>query len=216
MQVSLYKISGKLAWILFAVLAISISLYPLYYLLADGVVGLLNTKDPNLLQKFSWKTGFYTHIIFGGIALMIGWMQFSKKLRKDRIKLHRRLGKLYVISVYLSSLAGIYIGYHATGGIIAMLGFMLLGLFWFSFTLKAYLDIRKGDINSHERMMIYSYALCFAAVMLRLWMGPLVALMGDFIPAYRIVAWLCWLPNLGVAYWINTKLEKKKKTILSV
>ncbi|GAB4428835.1 MAG: hypothetical protein OHK0039_47410 [Bacteroidia bacterium] len=44
-----------------------------------------------------------------------------------------------------------------------------------------------------------SYAACFAAVTLRLWLPILTALLGDFLPAYRIVAWLCWVPNLLVA-----------------
>lgn len=214
MQASTHNLGQRLSWILFALLAISISFYPLYYWVADGVVGLLNTKAPDLLENGMWNLGFYTHITFGGIALLIGWTQFSKKWRKERMKLHRNLGKVYVITVCLSGLAGIYIGYHATGGIISVLGFISLGVLWFSVTLKAYLDIRGKDILSHQRMMIYSYALCFAAVTLRLWMGPLVAIMGDFIPAYRIVAWLCWLPNLGVAYWIIYRQNKKKKEMM--
>ncbi len=54
-------------------------------------------------------------------------------------------------------------------------------------------------------MMIYSYAACFAAVTLRLWLPMLTALFHDFKTAYRIVAWLCWLPNLAVARYILIK-----------
>jgi hypothetical protein len=48
-------------------------------------------------------------------------------------------------------------------------------------------------------MMIYSYAACFAAVTLRIWLPLLISITGDFFIAYPIVAWLCWVPNLIVA-----------------
>ena len=41
------------------------------------------------------------------------------------------------------------------------------------------------------------FALIFAAVMLRIELPLLIIwFQGDFTPAYRIVAWLCWVPNL--------------------
>lgn len=42
-------------------------------------------------------------------------------------------------------------------------------------------------------------ALTFAAVTLRLYLGPLMALGVPFELAYPAVAWLCWVPNLVVA-----------------
>lgn len=52
-------------------------------------------------------------------------------------------------------------------------------------------------------MMVYSYALCFSAVTFRLWLPLLIWLFSDFTPAYQLVAWLCWIPNLLVAYLLN-------------
>jgi len=48
--------------------------------------------------------------------------------------------------------------------------------------------------------MIYSYAECFAAVTLRIWLPLLTLVLGEFLTAYRIVAWLCWVPNILFAY----------------
>ena len=54
--------------------------------------------------------------------------------------------------------------------------------------------------------MIYSYAACFGAVTLRIWLPLLILLLGSFEPAYRIVAWLAWVPNLIFAYyWVKRK-----------
>lgn len=195
----------RLPYFLLAFLAVAIGLYPGIYFVIDRKFGLLATKEEALLGDIFWNTGFYTHILFGGLALLIGWTQFSDRLRARNIALHRKIGKVYVVSVLLSGLAGVYIGFFATGGIVASLGFICLGLTWLYTTLQAYRFIRNRNTESHRKMMIYSYAACFAAVTLRLWLPMLTALFHDFKTAYRIVAWLCWLPNLAVARYILIK-----------
>jgi hypothetical protein len=58
--------------------------------------------------------------------------------------------------------------------------------------------------------MIRSYALTFAAVMLRIWM-PLSDLVGiPFESAYPIAVWLAWVPNLLVAeVWLVPRTPQK-------
>jgi len=46
--------------------------------------------------------------------------------------------------------------------------------------------------------MVRSYALMFAAVMLRLELPLLSSYLG-FLEGYRIVSWLCWIPNIVIA-----------------
>ncbi|MBO9675893.1 MAG: DUF2306 domain-containing protein [Sphingobacteriaceae bacterium] len=196
-------------WILFAVFATLIGLYPAIYFFVDRKFGLLNSKSAVLLANIFWNVGFYTHIIFGGIALLTGWIQFSSKIRVKYIKLHRNIGMVYLVAVMLSSLAGVYIGFFATGGFITSLGFITLGLVWFYTTAKAYLYIKAKKIDQHQKMMVYSYAACFAAVTLRIWLPLLTMLFGNFLKAYLIVAWLSWVPNLFVAYLINRKAAVK-------
>ena len=187
-----------------------IGLYPAIYFLVDRNFGLLSSKSAELLTNTLWNIGFYTHIILGGLALLIGWTQFSPKMRKWNLKLHRQIGKIYLVSVLLSAIASIYIGFFATGGTVASLGFIGLGIVWFYTTLKAYLYVRNGEIEKHQRMMVYSYAACFAAVTLRIWLPLLTMYFGNFEKAYIIVAWLCWIPNLLVACLITRRLAAQK------
>ncbi|MCJ7466587.1 MAG: DUF2306 domain-containing protein [Maribacter sp.] len=198
--------TNKVAWIVFVILAIVIGLYPLLYVFIDREFGLLASKSDALLTNVFWNIGFYGHILFGGLALLIGWVQFSKKLRNANLSRHRIIGKIYIIAAIISGSCGIYIGFFATGGIISSLGFISLGLIWLYTTIKAYLAIRKRDLQLHEGMMIYSYAACFAAVTLRIWLPLLSLALGDFVTAYRIVAWLCWIPNMIFAFfWVRKK-----------
>lgn len=187
---------------LLALSATMIGLYPVMYFFVDKSFGLLSTKPNDLLNSLVWNTGFYIHIILGGLALLIGWPQFIDSLRIKNVKIHKVIGKIYVISVLLSSLSSFCIAFYATGGIIASLGFISLALIWFFTTIDAYLSIRSGKVLRHQEMMIYSYAACFAAVTLRIWLPLLNAYFGDFVTAYLIVAWLCWVPNILVAYII--------------
>lgn len=197
----------KIAKTLIALFAIIIGLYPGIYFFKDRTFGLLSSKSGELLANAVWNMAFYAHIILGGIALLIGWLQFSTKLRLRYISLHRTIGKIYIVCVLVSSVAGIGIGFFATGGFVTSAGFICLGLIWFTTTLLAYTAIRKVRVEQHRRLMIYSYAACFAAVTLRLWLPFLIMLFGDFIIAYSVVAWLSWVPNLVVANLIVRKLR---------
>lgn len=190
---------GKLVWVLMALLAIAIGFYPAMYLFVDKNFGLLSSKPGSLLESLPWNIAFYTHIVLGGIALLTGWVQFSKRIRNRYLSLHRQLGKVYVVAVFMSASAGFYIAMFATGGIIAITGFASLAIIWFYSTSKAYIYIRKQQVARHRELMIYSYAACFAAVTLRLWLPSLMAITGDFTTSYLIVSWLCWVPNLIVA-----------------
>ena len=192
-------------WLLAIILAIIIGLYPGLYFVLDRKFALLSSKSDELLKNTFWNIFFYIHIICSGIALLVGWSQFSQKLRKNHLQLHQRIGKIYLASCLSGAMAGIYIAFYATGGLVASLGFTCLGIIWFSTTLSAYIHIKNGRIRQHEIMMIYSYAACFAAVMLRIWLPLLMMLLKDFIRAYLIVAWLCWVPNLIVAVLLTRK-----------
>lgn len=199
-----------------AILATLIAFYPMAYWIAGLNFGLLTQKDPELLASQAYRLFFFTHISFGGLALLTGWMQFVSSFRQKRPAIHRLLGKFYVISVILSGLAGLVVAFKATGGLVSVLGFILLGLVWLTTTIRAWLVAMQKDFAAHEKWMIYSYAACFAAVTLRLLLPLLIILhKGEFEPAYRIVAWLCWVPNLLVAYFLTAKKQKASAPSLS-
>ena len=204
----------KILKILMAVLAVFVGTYPFRYFFPDRNIGLLQLKTEAVLADPFWNIGFYSHIIPGGIALLIGWLQFNEKIRTKRLTWHRMIGIVYVSAALVSSLAAIYIACYATGGIIASSGFMCLGLFWFYSTYKGYSLIIEKNINAHQEMMIYSYAACLAAVTLRIYLPLLSFAFGDFIKAYLLVAWLSWIPNLIVAFYINKRPKAANNTIL--
>ncbi|NNL03347.1 MAG: DUF2306 domain-containing protein [Eudoraea sp.] len=190
----------KTGYFFLGLFAVFIGLYPLRFIGLPYEESLLGSKPDTLLRSSIYLTAFYTHIFLGGLALLTGFSQFYKTLRRKRLTLHRALGKIYVIAVLLSGLAGLGIAFFATGGIIPSLGFAGLALLWLYTTANAYTSIKKTDIDAHQRWMIRSYALCFAAVTLRLYLPLFTGLLNiEFILSYKIIAWLCWVPNIIVA-----------------
>jgi uncharacterized membrane protein len=210
MEFIMPRIPAKSLFLLMAILAISIGLYPAIYFLIERTFGLLGTKSANLLADPIWNLAFNLHIIFGGLSLLSGWSQFSSRLRKRAMQWHRWLGRIYVSAVLVSGLSGLYVAFFATGGLASVLGFALLAVFWLGSTGIAFVAISRGQIRLHQRWMLYSYAASFAAVTLRLWLPALVVLLGDFMIAYPLSAWLCWVPNLLFVYFYLDKGNRRK------
>jgi uncharacterized membrane protein len=196
-----------LLWILVAVLCLIIGVYPFTYLVVGGKFGLLETKSDALLMNGWWRLGFYVHIVGAGVALFVRWTQFVKSLRTRYSRIHRNLGKLYVLMVCMSGVAAVCIAPFSSAGPVAGLGFGSLGVIWLYFTVQAYRSVRQRDLRRHECLMIYSYSACMSAVTLRLWLPLLVVVCRlDFNLAYPIVAWLSWVPNLLVARLVSSRI----------
>ena len=64
---------NKTAWIIIARLATIVGVYPFLYFVTDMSQGLLSSKSEAILDNVPWRIGFYTHIICGGVGLLIGW-----------------------------------------------------------------------------------------------------------------------------------------------
>jgi hypothetical protein len=113
--------------ILMIILAVSIAGYALKYLSFE-TTGFLNNKEVGLLSNYFWLTAFYTHISFGIISLALGGFQFFKSFRDKNLKLHRKMGIIYVFSVFISGFAGLFLAFFANGGWVASFGFAGLAL----------------------------------------------------------------------------------------
>jgi len=213
-QVPSNETMKKVGWGVFVFFAVAIGCYPLAYLIFDMTQGLLSSKPQEVLNNTIWKLQFYQHILLGGIALLTGWSQFNKTWRVKYVRAHRTVGKIYLIAVLFSGIAGLYIAFFATGGIISSLGFGSLAVAWLFTSINAYFSIRKKEIDYHEQWMIRSYALTFAAVMLRIWLPTFQIVLGmNFIDAYQIIAWFCWVPNVLVAEWI---VRAKRRKLMAI
>ena len=88
-------------------------------------------------------------------------------------------------------------GFFANGGFLAKISFVILGIFWWFSTFKAYQTIRQKKYKIHQQWMFRSFALTLSAITLRLWKWAIVYF---FHPSprdvYQIVAWVGWIPSM--------------------
>jgi uncharacterized membrane protein len=186
------------SWWVVAVLSFLIALYALSFLVRREDAFPPDIRDSFLARPW----GIYTHVLFGGLALLIGPFQFRRGILARRRALHRNLGKVYLVSATLTGIVGLYMAVYSFGGINTHLGFGILGVITAAATITAYTRIRACDVKRHREWMIRSFALIFAAVTLRIELPLLIIwYQGEFAPAYAIVSWLAWVPNLIWAEW---------------
>ncbi len=179
------------------------------YLSFDTEISFLLTKQGILHNKF-WYWSFYLHITTSLFVLAAGLTQFNNQWLKNRVNLHRNIGKLYVFFVlFLSCPSGFIMALYANGGVPAKVSFVFTSLLWWIFTFFAYTSIRKKDVVQHRQMMIRSYALTLSAISLRIYtyIFPMISdLYGKDL--YILVAWLSWVPNLIVAEMLIKRTSK--------
>ncbi|MER5938575.1 DUF2306 domain-containing protein [Streptomyces sp. NPDC001928] len=203
------------AWVVLSSLAISGFFVGQY---AQGTLNSLAHQEVGLAADYASRPlpiqiAFYLHIVFAGLALALGPWQFAKRLRGRRPRVHRGIGRAYLVSVAIGSATGLLMSMFSTVGLLGFFGFGALSVLWGWTGWRGYRAIRSGDIRSHQAWMIRNFALTYAAVTLRLWFGVLIFVQLPFVhgenrfdtilaEAYAPLPFLCWLPNIVVAEWM--------------
>lgn len=183
----------------------------LQYVPINTDVAFLRIKQDFIHLQY-YKIAFFVHVFSAIISLLAGYTQFSKKIRTNYPKIHRRLGWIYILSVLLfAAPSGFIIGIFANGGISSQIAFCLLSTLWILFTVKALLTAKKKQFSEHRKWMIRSFALTLSAITLRAWK---VSLVYFFHPKpmdiYQVVAWLGWVLNLIIAEIIIFKSKSTR------
>jgi hypothetical protein len=85
-----------------------------------------------------------------------------------------------MVSVVVAALAAIVAATFSVDGISVQVAFYLLSAAWLYTLFQGFRAIRQGQIQLHRIWLIRNYALSFAAVALRAFIGLGVALQGPF------------------------------------
>lgn len=103
---------------------------------------------------------FALHITSGLFVYAIGIVQFTSAIRNRYIKLHRLLGKVYIICSLISIIT---LAFMIPNGLCppCRISQTIVTSFWFLFVVLAYYFIRQRKIEWHRRMMISGF-ICAA------------------------------------------------------
>ncbi len=177
-------------------------------------VGFLKVKQEYISNQI-WRTAFYIHVFTSILTLLAGFTQFSSYILKEHKNLHRIMGRVYVFSIlFINFPAGMIMAFYANGLLPTRIAFIILDSLWFWFTLRAFLEIKKGNIKAHKQFMMRSYALTFSAITLRTWKIVLSSLFVlSPLALYQIEAWMGFVPNLLLVEWL---IRKKKNSTTKI
>ena len=182
------------AYWIFAVLSLLIAVSSL-----RGLIAPLSLVMPNMahfLTEAPWR--LWGHILGGPLALALAPLQLSVWLRQRWPRAHRWSGRLYGAAVLIAGLAGMTLAPTSDASNFARIGFFVLGVLWLVSTFTGIALAMRGDLARHHWWMARSIALTFAAVTLRLIMGPLMASGWSVAQTYDITAWGSWMLNLAI------------------
>ena len=167
------------------------------YIPAKSDVSFLMIKQTEVISHPEYLSFFYSHVYSSILVLLTGFLAIIR-VNFNKIKIHQYAGKAYVfVILFLAAPTGIYMGFFANGGFSSKISFVILGIFWWFSTFKAYQLIRQKNYKAHQQWMWRSFALTLSAITLRLWKWIIVYFFHPSpMDVYEIVAWLGWIPNI--------------------
>jgi hypothetical protein len=126
------------------------------------------------------------HTLAGTFALLIGPINFSSRIRQRHFRLHRFLGYIYLISVFVGSCTGIALAAGRPG----LPGTSMQAAAWMVCTTVAVITARNRQITVHRQWMARSYAVTFTFVSSRvLNLVPAYwSHLGDVLSAVGVIA----------------------------
>jgi uncharacterized membrane protein len=189
---------ARIAWGLLVLLCLGIAAYSARYLLHPPRTPAQALGNP---LGVPW---LFIHVAGAVTALALGSLQFLPAPRRGASPPHRWIGRVYVVGCLVGGAAGLILAPGSSAGPIASAGFGGLAVIWIAVNLLGWRAAVQGRFAEHRRWMIRSWALTLAAVTLRLYLPMVVALHLPFLPWYRAIAFLAWVPNLIAAeFWLR-------------
>lgn len=135
------------------------------------------------------------HGLAAGTALLIGPLQFVRRIRATHPRVHRTIGTVYLLAVLVGSVLALASAIVSTSGWSAQVGFVVLDVFWFYTGVKALRAAQAREFAWHRIWMIRNYSATFAAVLLRIILAtetlllPKIGLSFPMAAAYDVAVW---------------------------
>ena len=138
------------------------------------------------LQVIADRGLLIPHTLAGIFALLIGPINFSSRIRQRHLQLHRVLGRIYVVSVFVGSFTGIALAWGRPG----LPGTSMQAAAWIVCTTAAFITARNRHIIQHRQWMARSYAVTSTFIstrVLNLW-PRYWSHLGDVFSAVGVIA----------------------------
>ena len=154
--------SDRLKWAFFGIMALAVLL-----VLWTDERFWLNPADPHWKRIDPVKYLLMVHGLGGVTALVAGATQFSSRIRRTRIALHRTMGRIYLGAVTISAPIATYIGTGPLEPATIHVEQYFQGGLWLACALIGWACIRNGQMAIHKAWMMRSYGFTLIFVLSR-------------------------------------------------
>ena len=163
----------------------------------------LDPKSPVWQHVEPVKWMLLPHGVAGAVALLLAPFQFSARLRRRSMRLHRVLGRLYVAGAFISAPLAVPVAI-ILGPPTLVMAATIQSSGWIVTTALALYAIRRGDIRQHQEWMIRSYPFAMVFVLARAVLAiPAVRGLGEvgFVSVvWSLIAAACFVPSLVISW----------------
>jgi uncharacterized membrane protein len=181
------------------------------YVLYHNEKFLVVPSDPFWQHIETFKWWLLPHGLFGACTLLLAPMQFSERLRRRFTRLHRIVGRVYVVGALCLAPMGAYIQYFQER-IGAPRSFTILGIvdaaMLITTTAIAFLFAYKRKIALHRQWMTRSYCVALVFITGRFVMGvtgwELIS-----IEIVQAIIWSCLALSILFADIANNWMEMR-------
>ncbi len=161
--------------------------------------GFFDPSTPVAQHFAPGKVFLAGHAVFAILAMVLGAFQFSNRLRARYLKLHRALGYVYVVSVFVGAPLGIPLAARIdTPSLVAASAVQAFG--WMLCTGIALYCVRSGNIAQHRCWMIrgYPFAMVFTVARILIPIPPILrsGFTGIEIVVWSSIALAAFLPSV--------------------
>jgi uncharacterized membrane protein len=175
-------------YVLFAFIGLMIA-----YVLQHNESFLIHPKDPVWQHYHPFRWWLLPHGLAGACAIFLGPLQFSDRLRQRFTKLHRVVGRIYIVGALILAPLGAYIQYFQermgaprSFTIAAAVDAFLL----MTTTGIAFAFILNGKVQQHRQWMTRSFAVAIVFLEVRVILG-ITGWERLGIAATETVVWTC-------------------------
>ena len=161
------------------------------YVLVTTESFLWDKSSPEWVHIAPFKMWLLPHGLAAACALLLGPFQFSERLRRKHIMLHKTFGYLYIAGCYVGAPLGLYIqrfeeklGTYSHSFTIAT---ALDAGIWIFATTMALIMIRTKRMQQHRQWMIRSFACALVFLEVRV----IMVFFQLPEPAVEAVVWAC-------------------------
>jgi len=138
-------------WGLGAFLSVGVALFSYRYLPELG------HRPPNILGNVFAKPWLKVHVAGAATALLLGPFNFVGAIRRRAPRVHRWVGRIYILGCLVGSAGGLVIAFGSFAGPIATVGFVSLAVSWIVANVLGWRSAVDGRFADHREWMVRSF-----------------------------------------------------------